>query len=60
VDSGFGDDISVEAVAQIDGVNVVTIFNILVQGKSVSNGHDIEKCVFTHHSKSLYMMVKNT
>jgi hypothetical protein len=64
VDSGFGDDIGIEAVAEVDGVDVVAgkrgsvsldfAFDVDqdgIQGKEAGE---------THHSRSLYIIVKNT
>jgi len=60
VDGGFGDDVGVEAVAEVDGVDVVT-FQIAVHDgeedlkKEVDgvyqHGQQIEPCFSRHHEK---------
>lgn len=56
MDSGFGDDIGVEAVAEVDRVDIVTVANML---ERICGGGRQEQGI-SHHSKSLYMMVKKT
>jgi hypothetical protein len=56
VDSGFGDDVGVETVAQVNGVDVVTAArNQLACVVQFSCRSDE-----TYHSRSLYMIVKKT
>jgi hypothetical protein len=64
VDSGFGDDIGVEAVAEVDGVDVVAGKR---GGVSLDFAVDVDQTESTgkeagetHHSRSLYIIVKNT
>ena len=76
MDGNFGDDVGVEAVAEIDGVDVVadlsaqhrlasgtkrTIAQAVGQLAQVVRGEGEEgKRGLAYHSKSLYMMVKKT
>jgi hypothetical protein len=52
VDGGFGYDVCVETVAEVNGIDVVT--------DSVSTMSHAGVWVKAYHSRSLYMMVKNT
>lgn len=56
VNSGFRDDVGVQTVAEIDRVDVVTV----QPQKSVSSVTMWLVAPGTDHSKSLYIMVKNT
>jgi hypothetical protein len=66
VDGGFRDDVRVQAVAEIDGVDVVTAENCQSRaetrpkGGTRSRAGEEQHWGVAHHSKSLYMMVKNT
>jgi hypothetical protein len=71
VNGGFGDDVSVEAVAKVDGVDIVTATKIrfgqigACLACAGSEGRlGSSKCAGlggdAHHSKSLYMIVKKT
>lgn len=69
VNGGLGDDVGVQAVAEVDGVDVVTGAN-LVCARSSARLAELKLCGAvsicarrvgcTHHSKSLYIMVKKT
>jgi hypothetical protein len=56
VDGGFGDDVCVQAVAQVNRVYVVAV------GTSVSNLLVVLRRYsrFSYHSRSLYIIVKKT
>lgn len=76
MDSGFGNDVGVETVAQVNRVDVVTTRYKIRSVSNSSQGswswstlwivhreqhsHRRATCVLTYHSKSLYMMVKKT
>jgi hypothetical protein len=72
VDSGFGDDVRVEAVAKIDGVDIVTGANlasrVVLGGRLRRRGREGARAPEVgqrerrdaYHSKSLYIMVKKT
>jgi hypothetical protein len=54
VDSGFGDDVGVKTVAEVNGVDVVTAASNQIS--LISEVATTE----TYHSRSLYMIVKKT
>jgi hypothetical protein len=65
VDGGFGDDVGVKAVAEVDGVDVVAGAKLACadHGTAVSRRllrHGLVYLGWTHHSRSLYMIVKKT
>lgn len=69
MDGGFGDDVGVETVAQVDRVDVVTANEGAhvsdLQSKARSLTESLTQASprgkkIAHHSRSLYMMVKNT
>lgn len=79
MNGSFGDNVGVEAVTEIDGIDVITVRKSLVSSLSIDcNKHALDKygpnCsnyagraavkgaeqICTHHSKSLYMIVKKT
>ncbi len=56
---GLGDDVCVQAVAQVDGVDVVTV-QCAQQLASAPHMQTTTRGETAYHSKSLYMMVKKT
>jgi len=70
VDGGLGDDVGVQAVAEVDRVNVVTGAKLAcacIWARSANSSFvklcraaapEEQRC--THHSRSLYIMVKKT
>ena len=70
MDTGFRDDIGIQAIAKVDRVDVVTVERKnpvsigLARGELLWERHGIggKKKVGgkAYHSRSLYMMVKNT
>ena len=69
VNGGLGDDVGVEAVAQVDGVNVVAGAKSACAWPTRDRaprhnpsyaGRSVLREAATHHSRSLYMMVKKT
>jgi hypothetical protein len=62
MDSGFGNDVGVEAVTEVDGVDVVAGAKLALgqQGAAASSICDDTVSGATHHSRSLYMIVKKT
>ena len=61
MDSGFGDDVCVQAVAEVDGVDVVTGARLASASQAVELlAQRVPGPGSTHHSKSLYMIVKKT
>lgn len=63
VNGGFGDDVGVETVTEVDGVDVVAGAKLATaqqQGSAVSSVCNAAFPGAAHHSRSLYMMVKKT
>jgi hypothetical protein len=64
VDSGFGDDVRIETVAKVDGVDVITAKGEMSAYIQISFTNQEfskrQRCRTTYHSRSLYMIVKNT
>jgi hypothetical protein len=71
VDGGFGNDVGVEAVAKVDGVDVITeksktsaYIRSSLKPRSaldrVQEKFHRARTGITHHSRSLYIIVKNT
>lgn len=66
MNGGLGDDVGVQAVAEVDGVDVVTgaklacayVWRRLGCSLSYARHRVLRYC--THHSRSLYIMVKKT
>lgn len=59
----LGDDVGIESIAEVNGVDVVTGSTQLAFSKSTHLEAHLSKAakdLSTYHSKSLYMMVKKT